>query len=51
MADNWKEVSGNLPSDFGFVIYVHTHELCKLSTLLSIKKRLEHYVHEGKLGV
>ncbi len=24
--DNWKEVSGNLPTDFGFVIDVHAHE-------------------------
>ena len=23
--DNWKEVSGNLPTDFGFVIDVHAH--------------------------
>ena len=24
--DSWKEVSGNLPTDFGFVIDVHAHE-------------------------
>ena len=24
--DNWHEVSGNLPTDFGFVIDVHAHE-------------------------
>ena len=24
--DNWREVSGNLPTDFGFVIDVHAHE-------------------------
>ena len=24
--DNWKEISGNLPTDFGFVIDVHAHE-------------------------
>jgi photosystem II stability/assembly factor-like uncharacterized protein len=24
--DNWKEVSGNLPTDFGFVIDIHAHE-------------------------
>src|SRR6202011_4626863 len=24
--DNWKEVSGNLPTDFGFAIDVHAHE-------------------------
>jgi photosystem II stability/assembly factor-like uncharacterized protein len=38
--DNWKEVSGNLPTDFGFVIDV-----------LPIKSDGEHYVHEGKLRV
>ena len=24
--DQWKEISGNLPTDFGFVIDVHSHE-------------------------
>ncbi len=24
--DNWREISGNLPTDFGFVIDVHAHE-------------------------
>lgn len=24
--DNWREVSGNLPTDFSFVIDVHAHE-------------------------
>ena len=24
--DQWTEVSGNLPTDFGFVIDVHAHE-------------------------
>jgi hypothetical protein len=24
--ENWHEVSGNLPTDFGFVIDVHAHE-------------------------
>src|SRR4030042_2016156 len=24
--DSWREVSGNLPSDFGFVMDVHAHE-------------------------
>src|SRR5438045_4285463 len=24
--DSWQEVSGNLPTDFGFVIDVHAHE-------------------------
>ena len=24
--DTWQEISGNLPTDFGFVIDVHAHE-------------------------
>ena len=24
--DSWHEISGNLPTDFGFVIDVHAHE-------------------------
>ena len=24
--DNWREISGNLPTDFGFVIDVHAHD-------------------------
>src|SRR4051794_11645253 len=48
--DNWKEVSGNLPTDFGFVIDVHAHEP-ETIYVVPIKSDSEHYVHEGKLRV
>jgi len=48
--DNWKEVSGNLPTDFGFVIDVHAHEP-ETIYVLPIKSDSEHFVHEGKLRV
>ena len=48
--DNWKEVSGNLPTDFGFVIDVHAHDP-ETIYVVPIKSDGEHYVHEGKLRV
>jgi hypothetical protein len=48
--DNWTKVSGNLPTDFGFVIDVHAHEP-ETIYVLPIKSDSEHYVHEGKLRV
>ncbi len=48
--DNWKEVSGNLPTDFGFAIDVHAHEP-ETIYVVPIKSDSEHYVHEGKLRV
>jgi photosystem II stability/assembly factor-like uncharacterized protein len=48
--DNWREVSGNLPSDFGFVIDVHAHQPDTVY-VVPIKSDSEHYVHEGKLRV
>ena len=48
--DNWREVSGNLPTDFGFVIDVHAHEP-ETIYVVPIKSDSEHYVHEGKLRV
>ena len=48
--DKWKEVSGNLPTDFGFVIDVHAHEP-ETIYVVPIKSDSEHYVHEGKLRV
>ena len=48
--DSWYEVSGNLPSDFGFVIDVHAHEPETLY-VLPIKSDSEHYPPEGKLRV
>jgi hypothetical protein len=48
--DHWTEVSGNLPTDFGFVIDVHAHEP-ETIYVIPIKSDGEHYVHEGKLRV
>jgi len=48
--DNWKEVSGNLPTDFGFVIDIHSHEP-ETIYVVPIKSDSEHFVHEGKLRV
>jgi photosystem II stability/assembly factor-like uncharacterized protein len=48
--DNWHEVSGNLPSDFGFPIAVHAHNPDTVY-VVPIKSDSEHYVPEGKLRV
>jgi photosystem II stability/assembly factor-like uncharacterized protein len=48
--DSWHEVSGNLPTDFGFPIDVHAHEPDTIY-VVPIKSDGEHYVHEGKLRV
>ena len=48
--DNWKEVSGNLPTDFGFVIDVHAHEP-ETIYVVPIKSDSEHYVHDARLRV
>ncbi len=48
--DNWREVSGNLPTDFGFVIDVHAHEP-ETVYVVPIKSDSEHFVPEGKLRV
>jgi photosystem II stability/assembly factor-like uncharacterized protein len=48
--DNWKEISGNLPTDFGFVIDVHAHEPETLY-VVPIKSDGEHYPLDGKLRV
>ena len=48
--DNWHEVSGNLPTDFGFVIDVHAHEP-ETVFVVPIKSDSEHFVPEGKLRV
>jgi hypothetical protein len=48
--DNWREVSGNLPTDFGFVIDVNSQEP-ETIYVVPIKSDSEHYVHEGKLRV
>jgi len=48
--ESWREVSGNLPTDFGFVIDVHTHEP-ETVYVVPIKSDSEHYPLEGKLRV
>ena len=48
--DNWTKISGNLPTDFGFVIDVHSHEP-ETIYVVPIKSDGEHFVHEGKLRV
>jgi photosystem II stability/assembly factor-like uncharacterized protein len=46
----WHEVSGNLPTDFGFVIEVHAHEPETLY-VVPIKSDSEHFPLDGKLRV
>jgi photosystem II stability/assembly factor-like uncharacterized protein len=46
----WHEVSGNLPSDFGFPIEVHAHEP-ETIYVVPITSDSEHYPPEGKLRV
>jgi photosystem II stability/assembly factor-like uncharacterized protein len=48
--DNWREVSGNLPTDFGFAIDVHAHEPETLY-VVPIKSDSEHYPVDGLLRV
>lgn len=48
--DNWHEISGNLPTDFGFAIQVHAHEPETLYVVPITSDSL-HFVPEGKLRV
>jgi photosystem II stability/assembly factor-like uncharacterized protein len=48
--ESWQEVSGNLPSDFGFTIDVHAHEP-ETIYVVPIKSDSEHYPPDGKLRV
>jgi hypothetical protein len=48
--ETWREVSGNLPTDFGFPIDVHAHEP-ETVYVVPIKSDSEHYPPDGKLGV
>ena len=48
--DSWTEVSGNLPTDFGFVIDVHAHEP-ETIYVVPIKSDGEHFPLDGKLRV
>lgn len=46
----WTEVSGDLPSDFGFPIAVHPHEP-ETVYVVPIESDTEHYFPEGKIRV
>ena len=48
--DTWHEVSGNLPTDFGFAIDVHAHEP-ETIYVVPIKSDSEHYPLDGQLRV
>ena len=48
--DNWTKISGNLPTDFGFVIDVHAHEP-ETIYVVPIKSDGEHFPPDGKLRV
>ncbi|CAN5732793.1 hypothetical protein BH10ACI4_BH10ACI4_10260 [soil metagenome] len=48
--DQWTEVSGNLPTDFGFCIDVHAHEP-ETIYVVPIKSDGEHFPLDGKLQV
>jgi photosystem II stability/assembly factor-like uncharacterized protein len=47
---SWHEVSGNLPTDFGFPIDVHAHEPDTIY-VVPIKSDSEHFPIDGKLQV
>jgi photosystem II stability/assembly factor-like uncharacterized protein len=48
--DMWREISGNLPTDFGFPIAVHAHEPDTVY-VVPIKSDSEHFPPDGKLRV
>jgi photosystem II stability/assembly factor-like uncharacterized protein len=48
--DNWREVSGDLPTDFGFCIDVHAHEP-ETVYVVPIKSDSEHFPLDGALKV
>ncbi|MFC5861964.1 sialidase family protein [Acidicapsa dinghuensis] len=48
--ENWREVSGDLPTDFGFVIDVHAHEP-ETVYVVPIKSDQEHFPLDGQLKV
>jgi photosystem II stability/assembly factor-like uncharacterized protein len=48
--DSWREVSGNLPTDFGFVMDVHAHEP-ETIYVVPIKSDSEHFPPDGQLRV
>ena len=48
--ESWHEISGNLPTDFGFPIEVHAHQP-ETIYVVPIKSDSEHFVPDGKLRV
>jgi len=48
--ESWREVSGNLPTDFGFPIDVHAHEP-ETIFVVPIKSDSEHFPPDGSLRV
>jgi photosystem II stability/assembly factor-like uncharacterized protein len=48
--ESWHEISGNLPTDFGFPIEVHAHEPDTVY-VVPIKSDSEHFPPEGRLRV
>jgi hypothetical protein len=48
--ESWHEVSGNLPTDFGFPIAVHAHQPDTIY-VVPIKSDSEHFPPDGKLRV
>ena len=48
--DSWREISGNLPTDFGFAMGVHAHEP-ETVYVVPIKSDSEHFPPDGKLRV
>jgi photosystem II stability/assembly factor-like uncharacterized protein len=48
--ESWDEISGNLPTDFGFPIDVHAHEP-ETVYVVPIKNDSEHFPPDGKLRV
>src|SRR5918992_460256 len=48
--ESWREVSGNLPSDFGFVVDVHAHEP-ETIYVVPIDSDSQHYPPDGRLRV
>ncbi len=49
-AESWTEISGNLPTDFGFVVDINTNEP-ETVYVIPITSDSLHYVPEGKLRV
>lgn len=48
--EDWVEISGNLPTDFGFVVDVHAHDP-ETIYVIPIKSDTEHFPPDGRLRV